>query len=53
MPEAVIVAATRAPIGRALKGSLAELRPDDLSAQLVEAVLGQVPPDCLATSWTI
>jgi hypothetical protein len=31
------------PIGRVLKGSLAELRPDDLAAQLVEAVLGQIP----------
>jgi acetyl-CoA C-acetyltransferase len=43
MPEAVIVAATRSPIGRANKGSLVEMRPDDLSVQVLEAVLKQVP----------
>ncbi|MFY1649303.1 acetyl-CoA C-acetyltransferase [Solwaraspora sp. WMMB762] len=43
MPEAVIVAAARSPIGRARKGSLAGIRPDDLTAQLVRAALGQVP----------
>jgi acetyl-CoA C-acetyltransferase len=43
MPEAVIVAAARSPIGRARKGSLAAMRPDDLSAQLVQAALSQVP----------
>ena len=43
MPEAVIVAATRSPIGRAYKGSLKDLRPDDLGAQLVEAALAEVP----------
>ncbi|MGH3917248.1 MAG: acetyl-CoA C-acetyltransferase [Pseudonocardiaceae bacterium] len=43
MPEAVIVAAARSPIGRAGKGSLVELRPDDLAMQLVRAVLDQVP----------
>ncbi|OJU82831.1 MAG: acetyl-CoA acetyltransferase [Solirubrobacterales bacterium 70-9] len=43
MPEAVIVAAARSPIGRALKGSLTEVRPDDLAAQMVEAALAQVP----------
>jgi acetyl-CoA C-acetyltransferase len=32
MPEAVIVATARSPIGRAFKGSLKELRPDDLTA---------------------
>ena len=32
MPEAVIVAAARSPIGRAFKGSLATIRPDDLTA---------------------
>ena len=37
MPEAVIVAAARSPIGRARKGSLAAMRPDDLAAQLVQA----------------
>jgi acetyl-CoA C-acetyltransferase len=39
----VIVAAARSPIGRAGKGSLRELRPDDLAAQLVRAALDQVP----------
>ena len=43
MPEAVIVAATRTPIGRARKGSLVEARPDDLVAFAIEAALGQVP----------
>jgi acetyl-CoA C-acetyltransferase len=43
MPEAVIVAAARSPIGRARKGSLAEMRPDDLTAQMVRAALAQVP----------
>lgn len=43
MPEAVIVAAVRSPIGRARKGSLAGMRPDDLAAQLVRAALEQVP----------
>jgi acetyl-CoA acetyltransferase len=39
MPEAVIVAAARSPIGRANKGSLATMRPDDLASQVVQAVL--------------
>ena len=43
MPEAVIVAAARTPIGRANKGSLVDLRPDDLSARIIEAVLAKVP----------
>jgi acetyl-CoA C-acetyltransferase len=43
MPEAVIVAATRSPIGRANKGSLASMRPDDLAAQVVKASLDMVP----------
>src|SRR5215475_2568102 len=43
MPEAVIVAAARSPIGRAYKGSLRELRPDDLAARIVRAALDQVP----------
>ena len=42
MPEAVIVAAARSPIGRAFKGSLAGIRPDDLAVQLVRAALDQV-----------
>ncbi|HWN35518.1 MAG TPA: acetyl-CoA C-acetyltransferase [Pseudonocardia sp.] len=43
MPEAVIVAAARSPIGRAFKGSLTGIRPDDLTVQLVQAALAQVP----------
>jgi acetyl-CoA C-acetyltransferase len=43
MPEAVIVAATRSPIGRAFKGSLTDLRPDDLAATVIRAALDQVP----------
>ncbi len=43
MNEAVVVAATRSPIGRAGKGSLRDLRPDDLTAQVVRAALAQVP----------
>ena len=43
MPEAVIVAATRSPIGRAFKGSLKDLRPDDLAAAVIRAALDQVP----------
>jgi acetyl-CoA C-acetyltransferase len=43
MPEAVIVATARSPIGRAFKGSLKDLRPDDLAAQMVQAALAKVP----------
>jgi hypothetical protein len=43
MPEAVIVATARSPIGRAFKGSLKEMRPDDLTLQMVQAVLAKVP----------
>jgi acetyl-CoA C-acetyltransferase len=43
VPEAVIVAATRTPIGRAFKGSLVDQRPDDLAALVVRSVLEQVP----------
>jgi acetyl-CoA C-acetyltransferase len=43
VPEAVIVATARTPIGRANKGSLVECRPDDLSAIVVRAVLEKVP----------
>jgi acetyl-CoA C-acetyltransferase len=43
MPEAVIVAAKRTPIGRANKGSLVEFRPDDLAAFIVEQALAAVP----------
>ena len=43
MPEAVIVAAARTPIGRARKGSLVDARPDDLAAFAIDAALKQVP----------
>ncbi len=43
MNDAVIVAATRTPIGRAFKGSLASIRPDDLSAGVIKAALQKVP----------
>ena len=39
MSEAVIVAIGRTPIGRAVKGSLIEQRPDDLGAYVVAEVL--------------
>ncbi|GLZ55168.1 acetyl-CoA C-acetyltransferase [Actinomycetospora sp. NBRC 106378] len=42
-PDAVIVSAARSPIGRARKGTLAGMRPDDLAAQMVRAALDQVP----------
>ena len=41
--EAVIVATARTPIGRAVKGSLVDCRPDDLSATIIEALLAKVP----------
>jgi len=43
MPEAVIVATARTPIGRAFKGSMTELRPDDLTATIIRAAMAQVP----------
>ncbi|SDG77952.1 acetyl-CoA C-acetyltransferase [Lentzea fradiae] len=43
MPEAVIVSAARSPIGRAGKGSLKDVRPDDLAARMVKAALDKVP----------
>jgi acetyl-CoA C-acetyltransferase len=43
MPEAVIVATARSPIGRAGKGSLRSIRPDDLAVQMVSAALAKVP----------
>src|SRR3954447_580870 len=43
MPEAVIVSVARSPIGRANKGSLTELRPDDLTATIISAALAKVP----------
>jgi acetyl-CoA C-acetyltransferase len=43
MPEAVIVATARSPIGRAFKGSLTTIRPDDAVVQMVTAALAKVP----------
>lgn len=43
MPQAVIVATVRSPIGRAFKGSLVSLRPDDMSAQILSALMAKVP----------
>ncbi|SCG41817.1 acetyl-CoA C-acetyltransferase [Micromonospora inositola] len=41
--DAVIVATARSPIGRAFKGSLRDVRPDDLAATIVQAALAKVP----------
>ncbi len=43
MPEAVVVAVARSPIGRASKGSLISIRPDDLAIAMIKAVLAKVP----------
>ena len=43
MPEAVIVSTARSPIGRAVKGSLKDMRPDDLTVQMLQAALAKVP----------
>ena len=43
MPDAVVVATARSPIGRAFKGSLTSIRPDDLAAQMITAALAKVP----------
>ena len=43
MTEAVIVATARSPIGRAAKGSLVDVRPDDLTVSMVRAALDKVP----------
>ena len=41
--DAVIVATARSPIGRAFKGSLRDVRPDDLAATIVQAALDKIP----------
>jgi acetyl-CoA C-acetyltransferase len=41
--EAVIVSTARTPIGRAFKGSLKDIRPDDLSVQVIRAALAKIP----------
>ncbi len=43
MPEAVVVATARSPIGRAFKGTMTSIRPDDLVVQMVKAALAKVP----------
>jgi len=43
MPEAVIVSTARSPIGRAFKGSLVDLRPDDLATTIVRTALDKIP----------
>jgi acetyl-CoA C-acetyltransferase len=43
VPEAVIVSTARSPIGRAFKGSLKDMRADDLTVQMVGAALAKVP----------
>jgi acetyl-CoA C-acetyltransferase len=43
MPEAVIVATARTPIGRAFKGSLVDFRPDDIAATIIKTALDKVP----------
>ena len=43
MTEAWIVSATRSPIGRATKGALIDMRPDDLAAAIVRSALAKVP----------
>lgn len=43
MPEAVIVAVARSPIGRAFKGSMTDLRADDLSVTIIRAAMDQIP----------
>jgi acetyl-CoA C-acetyltransferase len=45
MPEAVIVSTARSPIGRAYKGSLKDIRPDDLAVQMIQAAVGKVDLD--------
>lgn len=43
MPEAVIVSTARSPIGRAGKGSLKDMRADELTVQMARAALAKVP----------
>ncbi len=45
MPEAVIVSTARSPIGRAYKGSLKDIRPDDLAVQMIQAAVGKIDLD--------
>lgn len=43
MPEAVVVSVARSPIGRAAKGSLRDMRADELTVQMVQAALAKIP----------
>jgi acetyl-CoA C-acetyltransferase len=43
VPEAVIVSAASSPMGRAVEGSLASMRPADLVSQMIRAALDEVP----------
>ncbi|MDP9226959.1 MAG: acetyl-CoA C-acyltransferase, partial [Actinomycetota bacterium] len=43
MPEAVIAAVSRTPIGRAGKGSLVDVRPDDMVAFAIEKAMEKAP----------
>jgi acetyl-CoA C-acetyltransferase len=43
MPEAVVVATARSPIGRAFKGTMTSIRADDLTVQMIKAALAKVP----------
>jgi acetyl-CoA C-acetyltransferase len=43
MSEAVIVSTARSPIGRAFKGSLKDVRPDDLAVTVIAAALAKIP----------
>jgi acetyl-CoA C-acetyltransferase len=45
MPEAVIVSTARSPIGRAYKGSLTQIRPDDLAVQMIKAATDRIDLD--------
>ena len=45
MPEAVIVSTARSPIGRAYKGSLTTIRPDDLAVQMIRAATEKIDLD--------
>jgi acetyl-CoA acetyltransferase len=52
VPEAVLVSAARSPIGRAGKGSLVDLRPDDLVAAMIRTALDKIPALDRHDVWT-
>jgi acetyl-CoA acyltransferase len=43
MPQAVLVAAVRTPVGHAPKGALSTTRPDDLAATAITGALARIP----------